>query len=181
MARLAGGTEVLEQARAWVKKATTLDEFRQAQAVLLPLEMGLSLEQTAQALGVSKGWACQLRRRFIKADGEIDANRPRPGGRRRENLTREQEVEFLKPFLDQAKSGGILVVGEIKQSLDRRLGREVSLASAYSLLHRHNWRKLVPDKRHPKADVAAQEEWKKNFQKSSVKSSATGPEKRRSN
>ncbi|WP_425286994.1 winged helix-turn-helix domain-containing protein [Nitrosomonas communis] len=31
------------------------------------------------------------------------------------------------------------------------------------MLHRHGWRKLAPDKRHPKADVLAQDEWKKNF------------------
>jgi Winged helix-turn helix len=29
-------------------------------------------------------------------------------------------------------------------------------------LHRHGWRKLAPDKRHPKSDPQAQEEWKKN-------------------
>lgn len=180
MARIAGGAAVLEQARMQVREAATLDEFRQAQAVLLPLEMGLSMAQTAQAIGVSKGWACQLRQRFIQADGKIATDRPRPGGRRRENLTRAQEAEFLKPFLDSAKSGGILVVGQIKQALDRRLKREVALASAYNLLHRHGWRKLAPDKRHPKADVAAQEDWKKNSPKSSRKSSKTGREMRRS-
>ena len=33
--------------------------------------------------------------------------------------------------------------------MDQRLGRNVALASAYNLLHRHDWRKLAPDKRHP--------------------------------
>jgi hypothetical protein len=41
------------------------------------------------------------------------------------------------------------------------LGHEVALASAYNLLHRHNWRKLVPDKCHSQSDPLAQEEWKK--------------------
>ncbi len=173
MARTASGAEVAKRAKAWVQKAATVDELRQAQAVLLPLKMGLSMEETALAIGVSMGWACQLRRRFIQAGGKIHRDRSRPGGRRRQNLSRDEEEAFLKPFLDQAKTGGILVVSEIKQALDRRLGRTVALASAYNLLHRHGWRKLAPDKRHPQADPAAQEEWKKNCAASSRKS--TGP------
>ncbi len=50
-----------------------------------------------------------------------------------------------------------MVVSEIKNALDQRLGRNVALASAYNLLHRHDWRKLAPDKRHPKSDANAQE------------------------
>ncbi len=157
MARTASGGEWLEQAQVWVRKAKTLEQLREAQAVLLPL-MGMTLAQTGKVVGVSPGWTCQLRRRFIEAGGQIVEDRPRPGGRRRENMSREEEVAFLSPFLDSAKNGGILVVGEIKQALDRRLGRKVALASAYNLLHRHGWRKLAPDKRHPKADVEAQED-----------------------
>jgi hypothetical protein len=85
-----------------------------------------------------------------------------------------QEREFLAPFLESAAAGGVLVVGQIKAALDKRLGREVALASAYNLLHRHNWRKLAPDKRHPQSDPVAQEEWKKNSPKSSLKSAKTG-------
>ncbi|MGA2937216.1 MAG: winged helix-turn-helix domain-containing protein [Syntrophobacteraceae bacterium] len=32
----------------------------------------------------------------------------------------------------------------------------------YDLLHRHDWRKVVPRLRRPKADVEKQEEFKKN-------------------
>jgi transposase len=171
--------EVLERAKKLIVEARTVDELRQAQAVLLPLEFGLTLAQTAQAIGVSVGWACQLRRRFILAGGMLEADRPRPGGRLRENMTRE-EATFLAPFFEKAKVGGILVVGEIKRALDERLGRKVAVASAYNLLHRHGWRKLAPDKRHPKADVAAQEAWKKNSPTSSSKSTARGRAKGRS-
>ncbi len=161
MGRRASGGEFLEQAKACVAKARTVEELRQAQAVVLPLELGLSLEQTAQAIGVSVGWACQLRTRFVRAGGVPDSGRARRGGRWHENMTHDEEAAFLAPFFEKAKVGGILVVGEIKQALDVRLGRTVALASAYNLLHRHDWRKLAPDKQHPKADLAAQADWKK--------------------
>jgi transposase len=180
MARTASGIEVLKQAKALVLQAKTADQLRQAQAVLLPLEFGLSLKQTAQAIGVSVGWTCQLRRRFIRRGGKAEAHRARMGGRHRENMTREAEAEFLEPFFEKAKTGGILVVSEIKRALDKRLGREVPLASAYNLLHRHGWRKSAPVKRRAKADVPAWEEWKNNSPASYAKSSARGRAKGRS-
>lgn len=180
MSRTARGQEVLEQAKACLIKAKTVNELRQAQAVVFPLELGLSLEQTAELIGVSEGWACQLRTRFIHNGGQLDEAGPGRGGRRRENLSPEEEVEFLSPFLDKAKSGGILVASEIKPALEERLGRTVSLASVYNLLHRHDWRKLAPDKRHPKSDPAAQEEWKKNCPTFSKKSTGNGRAKGRS-
>jgi transposase len=161
MSRTASGEEVLEQAKACLARAKTAEQLRQAQAVVLPLEFGLTLGQTAQALGVSVGWVCRLRRCFVRAGGPV-AQRPARGGRRRQNMSREEEAAFLAPFFEPAKTGGVLVVSEIKRALDARLGREVALASAYNLLHRHGWRKLAPDKRHPQADVTAQEAWKKN-------------------
>ena len=61
MARRAAGAEFVEVARTRIQQAKTIDELRIAQAVFLPLEFGLSIGQTAEALGVSRGWACQLR------------------------------------------------------------------------------------------------------------------------
>jgi transposase len=175
MARpVTGDEETIEIAQIAILQATTLDELRQAQAVLLPLLYGLSLQQTAQVIGVSVGWACQLRRRFIAGRFVGAAGQPAPGGRKRQNMSVEQEREFLAPFIEQAQIGGVLVVGQIKAALDKRLGRAVSLSSTYNLLHRHDWRKLVPDKHHPQSDPLAQAEWKKNSPKHSATSSKTG-------
>ena len=66
-----------------LSQATTIDELRQAQAVFLPLVHGLSLEQTAQAIGVLLGWACQLRRRFITGRFVGAVGAPARDGRKR--------------------------------------------------------------------------------------------------
>ena len=117
MVRRASEGDVLEEAKACLLKARTLDELRQAQAVVLPLELGLSLEKTAQVLGVSVGWACQLRRRFVRTGGICEGGRGRKGGRHHENMTIEEERIFLLPFFEKARVGGILVDGEIKKYL----------------------------------------------------------------
>jgi transposase len=167
MARTPQGKEVLAKAKELLPKARTADELRRAQALILPLEFGFSMERTAAIIGVSKGWASTLRSQFIRAAGAASGKRRLRGGRRRENMNYEEERAFLEPFFEKAAKGVILVVGEIKQALDARLGRPTALASTYNLLHRHGWRKLAPDTRHPKADREAQEEWKKNSPSSS--------------
>lgn len=169
-----GDEEVQQRARRITRGNCTLEQFRQAQAVLLPLAYGMSLAEVADVIGVSPGWVCQLRRRFIRNASSGGTDAPGPGGRKRQNMSLQEEREFLAPFLESAAAGGVLVVGEIKAALDARLGRKVALASAYNLLHRHGWRKLVPDKRHPKSDPVAQEDWKKNSPKRSAKSTKAG-------
>ena len=165
MARPVRGAEVLEMAQEMILRAKTIDELRQAQAVVLPLAHGLSLQQTAQVIGRSVAWTCRLRNRFLGGETVGDGQRQRPGGRRRQNLSIEREAQVLAPFLERARSGGILVVPQIKAELEGALGREMALSSVYNLLHRHGWRKLAPDKRHPQSDPQAQQEWKKNFPK----------------
>ena len=160
--RPVSGRDVLPQAMEAMHIAKTAQELRQAQAVALPLLLELSLPQTARALGVCPTWVCVLRRRFAKVvKGEALPTPPR-GGRRRQNLSSEQEQAFLEPFLGPASTGNVVVVAAVRQALQERLGRPVALASVYNLLHRHGWRKVVPDKVHPQADPMAQQEWKKN-------------------
>ena len=181
MARPATGLSVIDVARKQLREAKTIDELRCAQAVVFPLDLGLSIEHTAKAIGVSRGWACQLRRSFIKEQIkptlERAAKHGAGSGRGRAYLSHQQEQEFLLPFVEKASQAGILIVSEIRQALDQKLGRTTALATIYNLLHRHGWRKLSPDKQHPKVDVNAQEEWKKNFIKSFGKSTEIGKEK----
>jgi hypothetical protein len=81
-----GDVKVLMNARQAIASAQTVEQLRQAQAVVMPLEHGLSLTETARVIGVSRGWACQLRRRFMHGEivGAPDA--PTAGGRKRQNI-----------------------------------------------------------------------------------------------
>ena len=180
MARPPRGQDVLDSAFQAIASATTVEQLRQAQAVVLPLQYGMSLEQAAQAIGLSKGWTCRLRNEFIAGKAVGDKGNSARGGRHREHFTPEREAELLKPFLEPASIGGILVVSQIKPQLEAALGREMALSTVYKLLHRHNWRKLAPDKRHPQSNPAAQEEWKKNSPKRSLISAKAGRKANRS-
>jgi transposase len=178
MSRPLRGQEVIDKGLQAITSATTVEQLRQAQAVVLPLQYGMNLEETAQAIGLSKGWVCRLRNRFIAGKVVGDKGKSVRGGRRREHFTREREAKLLKPFLESASTGGILVVSQIKPQLEAALGKEMALSSVYNLLHRHNWRKLAPDKRHPQSDPVAQADWKKNSPVRLPKSAKTGPKAR---
>jgi transposase len=163
MARKASGVEQLETARALLKKARTADELRAAQAIVLPLALGLSLEQTAVAIGRSVGATCTMRTRFGRAlGGEKSAARSKRELRNRAKASLEQEAQILEAVLSDAATGGVVIVPPLKPAIEAKLGKPLALSTLYQMLSRHGWRKLAPDKSHPQADPAAREAWKKN-------------------
>ena len=152
MARLATGIAHIEAARALVKSATTADELRQAQSVLLPLEHKLSISQTAAIIGRSVG----------VTDGVERAPRKKTELRNRAHADLTQESAALDAVLNTASVGGVVIIPRLKADIEAKLGSPVSLSGLYRMLHRHGWRKLAPDTRHPQGDAEAREAWKKN-------------------
>lgn len=147
-----------------MRTARTVEEVRCAQAVLLPMVAGRTLEQTAALLGVGRATVPRLRARFRQmALGQ--GTRRQWGGRRRALMSLEEERQFLAPWMEQSQRGEMLVVSPLRAALAQKLGRRVSASVAYRMLARHGWRKVAPDTRHPKSDPQAQEAWKKNFRK----------------
>lgn len=170
MARTASGSDQIEAAKASLKNAKTADQLRAAQAVLLPLELGLTLEQTAHAIGRSVGATCRMRTTYCAvAAGARPAAQPKTALRNRAKATLEQEAAALDKVLHDAHLGGIVVIPRIKPLIEQELGKTMALSGLYRMLHRHNWRKLAPDTQHPKGDPKAREEWKKNSPNSSKK------------
>ena len=90
------------------------------------------------------------------------SSRKRWGGRRRALMTLEEEKAFLAPWVEHARTAGVLVVSPLRAALAEKLGRKVAPSVVYRLLARHGWRKVAPDTRHPKSDLRTQEAWKKN-------------------
>jgi transposase len=160
MGRSFAGEEHLEAARVLRAKAKTMSAYRQALSVLLPLERGLSLEETAAVLGLSQGATSRIRNAFLaqeegRAKTESSYVKVLPERRAREAI-------ILDEVLSEASEGGVIVVAPLKRRVEEKLGKTISLATLYNMLHRHGWRKLVPDTRHPKGDPLAREDWKKN-------------------
>ena len=171
MARKAGGVDQLAEAREALRTAKTADELRAAQAVVLPLELGLSLAQTAKAIGRSVGATCNLRTRYCQvARHEREAPRPKRMLRNRANATLEREAQILDEVLENAMRGGVVIVPPLQGEIEKRLGKPVALSTIYRMLARNGWRKLAPDTSHPQGDALVREDWKKNSRGSWAKS-----------
>jgi len=160
------GNNSLKKAEDIIRTTRDAHELRRAQAFLLPYAFGFSLEQVAAIIGKSYATTERLRKEFPVAINNKKTSRKDWGGRRRQNMTFDEEQNLLAPFFDKAKEGGILIVTPIKIAYEEKTGKNVAESTIYRMLARHNWRKLAPDRRHPKSNPALQEEYKKNSPKS---------------
>jgi transposase len=156
---------MVEHAKVLATGAKTVEDLRCAQAVLLPALMNATLEQTAVALGVGRASVGRYQAKFrtrLTDPARLDAQW---GGRRREAMSLQEEVEFLEPWAELSADGGMLIIGPLRAALAQRLGRPVTHSVVYRLLARHDWRKVAADTRHPKSDPSVQDAWKKNSPK----------------
>ena len=143
MARHPGGAEHMQAARRQLATARTADELRAAQAVLLPLVLGLSLEQTALAIGRSTSAAGAMRARFCKvAAGAMPPPRPPQALRNRAFASLDDEARLLGQVCGRARSAGPNLVARLKHAMEAAYARPVAASSVYRLLQRHGWRRV---------------------------------------
>lgn len=137
MARKPTGIEALEQARHDLLGATSVEQFRVAQAVILPLELGISLARTAELIGMTSGWVARARIRYIYLYNNAEIPAPR-GGRRNNLLAPEEEIDFVEAALrGPTRDRSISDIQALKSALEKRLGHDrFALSTAYNILNR---------------------------------------------
>ena len=157
--KLEGCTD--EIARA-MKQIDDKNEYRRMQCVYLGIkhpEMPVSEIAKITLFSQKRVWDIYAKYR----KGGLEALSDGRGGRYRENMTIEEEVEFLAPFEQKSQTGAMSTVSEVKTAYEAKVGYTVPESTIYRLLGRHGFRKIVPYKRHKKADIEAQETFKKTL------------------
>jgi len=149
-----------EQIHEILNQTKTKSDFQRVECLWLRAALHLTPEQIALALGLQKHTVQQNQSTYFKK-GETALIGKGKGGDYHRNLSIEEEIKLLAPFIEQAKNGGVLVVTDIKKAYEKQVGYEVPKSTIYRMLTRHGWRKIVPRSQHPKADLAAQEAFKK--------------------
>ena len=140
MARPARGHEFVDAAITQAAQAKTISELRMAQALLLPLKFGLSLDDTSVAVGRSKSWTLRLRKRFGRIQSGQEQSKIKQGLRNRARMTLEEEAVILALFLEQAKEGGVIVMPLLRAKLEHAVERPLAVSTVYAMLHRDGWR-----------------------------------------
>jgi len=157
--------EMIHAARQIVQEAKTAREIRTGLSVLIPRVCGVTNKDAADVLGLGVATVARMQSQIRNQVNGKEEDKDNWGGRRRETLSKEEELDFLAPWVEKATTGGVLVVPPIQAALEERLGHSVARSTVYRILARHGWRKVEPDTCHPKRDEQAQEVFKKTLPK----------------
>lgn len=152
-----------EQVEEKMKDSKDTKQLVRWQIVYNALVNPRKAEDIAECIGVSKSLVQKMVSRYNR-EGPQAIEIKSCGGRYHEYLSLEEEEKFLAPFFQRAELGAFTTTKEIYQAYEEQIGNSVHETTIYRLLHRHNWRKLLPRSVHPKADAQAQEDFKKNLQ-----------------
>ena len=133
---------------------------RQRIQMVLLRESGMAQPAIAAAMGVSLSTVNRAHMAFDH--GDVAALKPKPnGGRKHQNMTVPEEKALLARFARAAGAGEMLNIHDLKAAYEKAIGHATSDSTVYNLLHRHDWRKLMPRPFHPKRDLVAQIAFKK--------------------
>ena len=133
---------------------------RQRIQMVLLRESGMAQPAIAAAMGVSLSTVNRAHMAFDH--GGVAALKPKPnGGRKHQNMTVPEEKALLARFARAAGAGEMLNIHDLKAAYEKAIGHATSDSTVYNLLHRHDWRKLMPRPFHPKRDLVAQIAFKK--------------------
>jgi len=153
-------TENIIEIEEAMKVTQSKAEFQRLQSIYLAdTRPHMTAEEIGEIVGYKTCWIKEIHSNFRK--NGMDSIKDKRGGRYRENMTIEEEKRLLSEFEEQSKSGKLVVAGKIKARYEEKVGKEVAESTIYRMLDRHGFRKIVPYKRHPKADKEAQDAFKK--------------------
>lgn len=116
--------------------------------VLVMRAEGKSLEEISEKTGYHISTASKLIARYMRGGISAIAENHYKGNRR--NMSFEEEVAILAPFIERAERGEMVDIKEIAAAYQKAVPHKVSDTQIYYVLHRHGWRKIMPRSRHPK-------------------------------
>jgi transposase len=120
--------------------------------------------QPPAVLATRCGLAPQTVRNLLwayKQRGPAGVDTPGHGQRQLAYLSLEEERAVLEHFEKESAAGHLSTGRVIKTALEAKVGHRVAKTTAYRLLHRHRWRKVVPRPYHPEGTAEKQEAFKK--------------------
>lgn len=156
--------KTIEKLKQLIKSKDKSLCLRRIQCVYFRLKKGWSSEEIAPLVGYCASYVREVNSDFEKNGFEIFKLEEK-GGRKRENLSMEEESELLKSFEKLSGKGGILQISEVHKMYSETVmskgKKEPAKSTTYHMLQRHGWRKVMPRPKHSKNDKRKMEDFKK--------------------
>jgi len=147
--------ENIKEVEEAMEKAESAAEYRKLQCIYLGDTMAeLTAEEIGKITQYSDGSVKRIYAEYRKSG--MKSIKDKRGGRYHENITLEQEEELLKQFEATITAGQVSEISRIKAA-----GKKVHKTVIYRMLHRHDFRKIVPYRRHKEGDKEEREEFEK--------------------
>lgn len=145
-----------------VREADTIEQYRRWQVILLRTQKPeMKVKEVAEICQVAYKTVTQWCWLYRTGGAESLLLTGR-GGRYHNLMSREAEKEMLKNLQEKAEAGHIVTALSVRKEAEKILGHPVNKDYAYNVLHRNNWRKIMPHTYHPKGDKEAREAFKKS-------------------
>jgi transposase len=155
--KIAENIEAVKEAMEKTEKKT---EYRKLQCIYLgDAKPEMSAAEIGEITQYSEGSVKRIHGEYRKRG--MESVKDTRGGRRRENLTIEQERELLMEFEETSSLGQVSEISRIKAEYEELAGKKVNKTVIYRMLRRHDFRKIAPYQRHKKGETEKQEEFKK--------------------
>lgn len=152
-----------EEVKQLMNGTKNKEEFRRYQSIYLRVSEKMPASLIAKITGLSESHVHRVHSQCKKKGlGAISSGKK--GGRYRSYLSIEQERKMLEEIEQKAIIGGVVEISKVHKIFEETVGSKVALYTAYRLLHRHGWRKIVPRPYHPKQQKDAVETFKKSGQ-----------------
>jgi transposase len=152
----------VEEVKQKMKEAKDPRQLQRWQIIYTALIQPRKSDEIAKSIGVSKSLVQKIIPLYNR-EGPQAIEIKSSGGRYHEYMSEEEEKVFLEPFYQKAEKGELTTAKEIYIAYEDKIGHKVHKTTIYDILKRHGWRKILPRGRHPKADVEAQEIFKKTY------------------
>jgi len=135
----------------------------------------------ARSTGFSRGWVCQVVKRYNALGPDAMTDRRRTHSRRQAPaLTVEQQAELVVAVEGPPPRGDLWTGRLVAEWMSRRLGRPIPRQLGWVYLVRLGGKRRIPRPRHVLADAAQQAAFKKRSARSSKPSRPPSPRPRSS-
>jgi transposase len=132
----------IDQMFRWLQEATNEASHKRRMAIWLTYTGKLHAHKVADVLGISTQAVWLWIRQYNQA-GPTGLVRNGRGGRRRSAMSLKQEIGLLAPLIQKARAGHPPKPAAIRQIIQEKLGRSVSMSYIYQLLRRHGWADIL--------------------------------------
>lgn len=164
--------------RALLRTTNSIWEMRRIQCVLLRVSEEKTAEQIASIVGLHPGSVWRIWSLYMKKGESALLGEHRGRARSNAHLTLRQEKDILSSLTKKAERGKLLTIRDVHDAVCEKIGNAVDLSTAYRMLKRHRWRKIVPLPTHPKGNGEVREDFKESFSPTREKGSSGSEEAR---